>query len=138
MVLGPNETVARKVERALAKTEALIETLVVYPERMRRNLEASGGLVFSGQLLLDLVENGVQREEAYRMVQRNAMKAWNEDRNFRELIFGDAEITKKVPRDKLERAFDLGRQLRNVDKVFARVFREGFRAEDAKKKKEHA
>ena len=107
----------------LAKTADLIDTLIVYPERMRKNLESSGGLVFSGQLLLDLVEHGVLREDAYRMVQRNAMKAWNEDKDFRELIFSDSEITSKVPRQTLERAFDLERQLRNVDQIFARVFK---------------
>jgi adenylosuccinate lyase len=133
-VILPDSTIL--ADYLLAKTADLIETLVVYPERMRKNLEASGGLVFSGQLLLDLVDNGVLREEAYRMVQRNAMQAWNEDRNFRELIFSDAEITKKVPRERLERAFDLQRQLRNVDKVFARVFSEDFAG--AKKKTEHA
>jgi len=89
---------------------------------MLQNLESSGGLVFSGQLLLDLVEHGVSREEAYRMVQRHAMRAWQEGRNFRELVLKDGEITKRVPRPKLERAFDLSRQLRNVDKIFARVF----------------
>jgi len=106
----------------LAKTTNLVDTMVVYPERMLQNLESSGGLVFSGQLLLDLVEHGVSREEAYRMVQRHAMRAWQEGRNFRELVLKDGEITKRVPRPKLERAFDLSRQLRNVDKIFARVF----------------
>jgi len=106
----------------LAKTTNLVDTMFVYPERMLQNLESSGGLVFSGQLLLDLVEHGVSREEAYRMVQRHAMRAWQEGRNFRDLVLKDNEITKRVPRAQLERAFDLKRQLRNVDKIFARVF----------------
>ncbi|HEX6907325.1 MAG TPA: adenylosuccinate lyase [Terriglobales bacterium] len=106
----------------LAKTTSLVDTMFVYPERMLQNLESSGGLVFSGQLLLDLVEHGVSREEAYRMVQRHAMRAWQEGRNFRELVLKDKEITKRVPRAQIERAFDLKRQLRNVDKIFARVF----------------
>ncbi|HLX74493.1 MAG TPA: adenylosuccinate lyase [Terriglobales bacterium] len=108
----------------LAKTTSLVDTMLVYPERMLQNLESSGGLVFSGQLLLDLVEHGVSREEAYRMVQRHAMRAWQEGRNFRELVLKDKEITKRVPRAQIERAFDLKRQLRNVDKIFARVFPE--------------
>jgi len=79
-------------------------------------------LVFSGQLLLDLVEAGVLREDAYRIVQRNAMRAWKEDLNFRELVLADPEITSKVKRETIERAFELNRQLRNVDKIFNRVF----------------
>jgi adenylosuccinate lyase len=106
----------------LAKTTNLVDTMFVYPERMRQNLESSGGLVFSGQLLLDLVEHGVSREDAYRMVQRHAMRAWQEGKNFRELVLKDKEITKRVPRAQIERAFDLKRQLRNVDKIFDRVF----------------
>ena len=95
---------------------------MVYPDRMLRNLDSTGGLVFSGQLLLDLVEQGVSREDAYRIVQRNAMRAWNEDLNFRELVLSDPAVTGRVPREQIERAFDLKRQLRNVDKIFARVF----------------
>ena len=110
------------VDYTLAKTTVLMETLFVYPDRMRRNLESSGGLVFSGQLLLDLVEHGVSREEAYRMVQRHAMRAWQEGLNFRELVLKDKAITSRVPPRQIEAAFDLARQLRNVDKIFARVF----------------
>jgi adenylosuccinate lyase len=108
----------------LAKTTNLVDTMFVYPERMLDNLESSGGLVFSGQLLLDLVEHGVSREDAYRMVQRHAMRAWQEGKNFRQLVLKDKEIRKRVPRAQIERAFDLKRQLRNVDKIFARVFPE--------------
>jgi adenylosuccinate lyase len=72
--------------------------------------------------LLDLVEHGVSREEAYRTVQNHAMRAWKEGRNFRELVLKDKSITSQVPRAQLERAFDLKRQLRNIDKIFARVF----------------
>ena len=119
----PDSTIL--VDYLLAKTTNLIETLLVYPERMRENLESTGGLVFSGQLLLDLVEKGVLREDAYRLVQRNAMQAWKEELNFRELILNDTEITSKVKRETLEHAFDLQRPLRNVDKIFRRVFGEG-------------
>jgi adenylosuccinate lyase len=110
------------VDYTLQKTTNLIDTMFVYPERMRRNLESTGGLVFSGQLLLDLVEHGLSREDAYRLVQKHAMRAWQEDKNFRELVLGDKEITSRVSRRQVERAFDLKRQLRNVDKIFARVF----------------
>ena len=106
----------------LNKTADLIETLLVYPERMRANLESTHGLVFSGQLLLDLVESGVSREDAYRLVQSHAMHAWKENLDFHELIVNDPEIRGRVPRAKIERAFDLDRQLKNIDKIFARVF----------------
>jgi adenylosuccinate lyase len=106
----------------LNKSATLIETMFVYPERMRANLESTRGLVFSGQLLLDLVESGVSREDAYRVVQSHAMRAWKENLDFHELILNDPEIKGRVPRAKIERAFDLRRQLKNIDKIFARVF----------------
>jgi adenylosuccinate lyase len=106
----------------LSKTTSLIETMFVYPERMRANLESTHGLIFSGQLLLDLVEHGVSREDAYRLVQSHAMRAWRENLDFHQLVLGDKEITSKVPRQQIEYAFDLPRQLKNVDKIFARVF----------------
>jgi adenylosuccinate lyase len=133
-VILPDSTIL--VDYLLAKTTQIVDTLLVYPERMLRNLESTGGLVFSGQLLLDLVEEGVLREDAYRMVQRNAMRAWKEGANFRDLINGDAEITKRVARRKIDRAFQLDRQLRNVDKIFALVFGGGVPAK--KKKKDRA
>ncbi len=106
----------------LTKTANLIDTLIVYPERMRANLESTHGLIFSGQLLLDLVEHGVSREDAYRLVQSHAMRAWKESLNFHDEILADKEITTKVPRKQVEHAFDLPRQLKNVDKIFGRVF----------------
>jgi adenylosuccinate lyase len=106
----------------LNKTANLIETMFVYPERMMANLESTRGLVFSGQLLLDLVESGVSREDAYRLVQSHAMRAWKENLDFHELVLNDPEIRGRVPRAKIERAFDLKRQLENIDKIFARVF----------------
>ncbi|MFY9843248.1 MAG: adenylosuccinate lyase [Terriglobales bacterium] len=108
----------------LNKTANLIETMFVYPARMLANLESTRGLVFSGQLLLDLVESGVSREDAYRLVQSHAMRAWKENLNFHDLIVDDPEIGGRVPRAKIERAFDLKRQLKNIDKIFARVFPE--------------
>jgi adenylosuccinate lyase len=110
------------VDYLLQKTASLVDTMFVYPERMKINLESTGGLVFSGQLLLDLVEHGVSREHAYRMVQRHAMRAWKKGLNFRQLVLQDKAITRRVPRAQVERAFDLKRQLRNIDKIFARVF----------------
>jgi adenylosuccinate lyase len=106
----------------LNKTANLIDTMFVYPERMLANLESTRGLVFSGQLLLDLVESGVSREDAYRLVQSHAMRAWKENLDFHELILNDPEIRGRVPRAKIERAFDLQRQLKNIDKIFQRVF----------------
>jgi adenylosuccinate lyase len=121
-VILPDSTIL--LDYMLTKTTNLIETMFVYPKRMIRNLESTGGLVFSGQLLLDLVEAGVLREDAYRIVQRNAMQAWKEELNFRELIAKDPEITSRVKPETLEHAFDLNRPLRNVDKIFRRVFGE--------------
>jgi len=112
------------VDYLLQKTTNLVDTMFVYPERMKTNLDSTRGLVFSGQLLLDLVEHGVSREDAYRMVQAHAMRAWKEGADFRRLVLNDKEITGRVPAKQLEHAFDLKRQLRNIDKIFARVFRE--------------
>jgi adenylosuccinate lyase len=106
----------------LDRTATLVEKLLVYPERMRQNLEMTRGLVFSGQLLLDLAGKGVLREDAYRWVQRHAMKAWETGGEFRELVLADPDISQAMPRDEILSAFDLNRQLRNVDALFARVF----------------
>jgi adenylosuccinate lyase len=106
----------------LNKTANLVETMFVYPARMLANLNGTRGLVFSGQLLLDLVEAGISREDAYRLVQSHAMHAWREGLDFHELILNDPAITGRVPRAKIERSFDLRRQLKNIDKIFVRVF----------------
>ena len=106
----------------LSKTANLVETMFVYPERMLANLHSTRGLVFSGQLLLDLVESGISREDAYRLVQGHAMRAWRDGLDFHELILEDPEIAGRVPRAKIEHAFDLKRQFKNIDKIFARVF----------------
>jgi adenylosuccinate lyase len=119
------------VDYMLQKTTNLIETMFVYPERMQANLDSTRGLVFSGQLLLDLVEHGVSREDAYRLVQGHAMRAWREGLDFHQLVLGDKSITDRVPRKQIEHAFDLDRQLRNIDKIFGRVFR-GKRAKSKK------
>jgi len=119
-VILPDSTTL--VDYLLDKTANLLDTMSVYPERMKANLESTGGLVFSGQLLLDLVEHGVSREDAYQRVQSHAMRAWKEDLNFRDLVMHDRNITDRVPAKAIQRAFDLKRQLRNIDAIFARVF----------------
>ena len=119
-VILPDSTIL--TDYLLNRTTNLIDTLLVYPKRMMKNLESTGGLVFSGQLLLDLAEHGMSREDAYRLVQSHAMRAWKEDLNFHELVMNDQEITSRVPREQIERAFSLDRQLRNVDRIFERVF----------------
>ena len=119
-VILPDSTIL--VDYLLTKTTNLIDMLLVYPNRMLKNLESTGGLVFSGQLLLDLAEHGMSREDAYRLVQKHAMRAWKEDLNFRELVMKDPEITSRVPPKQIEQAFSIERQLRNVDKIFGRVF----------------
>ena len=119
----------------LTKTANIIDQMFVYPERMLANLNLTKGLVFSGQLLLDLVENGVSREEAYRTVQTHAMRAWKEGLNFYELVTADPAITGRVPRKQIDRAFDLQRQLKNIDKIFARVFPTPPKATAFKRKK---
>jgi adenylosuccinate lyase len=119
-VILPDSTTL--VDYMLQKTANLLNTMFIYPERMKANLESTGGLVFSGQLLLDLVEHGVSREDAYRLVQSHAMRAWKEGLNFRDLISNDPEVKRRVPARAVENAFDLKRQLRNIDAIFARVF----------------
>jgi adenylosuccinate lyase len=118
-VILPDSTIL--ADYLLAKTADLIEKLVVYPARMKKNLESTGGLIFSGQLLLDLAEAGMLREDAYRLVQKHAMNAWQNDLVFRDLVSADPEISGRLNAGKLARTFDLDRQLGNVDAIFARV-----------------
>ena len=106
----------------LDRTTRLVDTLLVYPERMRRNLEMTRGLVFSGQLLLDLAASGMLREEAYRIVQAHAMRAWEEEGDFRAAIEADPQIRAAMTPEQLAESFSLDRQLRNVDRIFERVF----------------
>ena len=119
-VILPDSTIL--VEYLLAKTTDLIDRLLVYPDRMRKNLESGGGLVYSGQLLLELAAKGVLREQAYRWVQRNAMKAWEEDGDFRALAEADADIAEVLGQAEFDHAFSLDNQLRHVDAIFKRVF----------------
>ncbi len=118
-IIFPDSTIL--VDYLLAKSTDLIDRLLVYPERMKKNLESTGGLIFSGQLLLDLAEAGMSREDAYRLVQSHAMRAWKEDLDFREEVARDEEIMKLLSPEKLARTFDYQRQLGNVDAIFKRV-----------------
>jgi adenylosuccinate lyase len=122
-VVLPDASIA--LDYMLARATSLIDTLVVYPARMLENLNATRGLVFSGQLLLALTQSGVSREQAYEWTQRNAMRTWDEGGDFRTRVLEDPDITAHLSRDEIERAFALDTYLRNVDKVFARVFDEG-------------
>lgn len=106
----------------LDRTQKLIDGLVVYPENMMKNLEAMRGVIFSGQLLLALTRHNITREDAYQLVQRNAMRVWDEGINFQDLVLADEEIAKLLPKSEIEAVFDLKVQLRNVDKIMARVF----------------
>ena len=119
-VILPDSTIL--LDYLLAKTTELMANLLVYPEQMMKNLESTGGLVYSGQLLLDLAEAGLSREDAYKIVQGHAMKAWREGKNFHKIVLRDPVIISHLTQEQMERAFDLKRQLRNVDKVFIRVF----------------
>ncbi|HUA93057.1 MAG TPA: adenylosuccinate lyase, partial [Terracidiphilus sp.] len=121
-VIFPDSTIL--VDYLLAKTTDLIDRLLVYPERMKRNLESTGGLIFSGQLLLDLAEAGMLREDAYRLVQAHAMRAWKEDLNFRDEVSRDPQIAALLSEEKLAQTFDYSRQLGNVDAIFKRVLGE--------------
>jgi len=106
----------------LQKMASLVDGLVVYPERMLENLKATRGSIFSGQLLLALTQAGVSREQAYEWTQRNALKAWDEGQELKPLILADKEIRAHLSEDQIARAFSLDTYLRNVEKVFARVF----------------
>ncbi len=118
-IIFPDSTIL--VDYLLAKTADLIDRLLVYPERMKKNLESTGGLIFSGQLLLDLAEAGMLREDAYRLVQGHAMRAWKEDLVFRDEVARDPAITALLSPEKLAETFDYTRQLGNVDAIFKRV-----------------
>lgn len=108
----------------LAKTTSLLDTLVVYPENMLKNLNLTRGLVFSGQLMLALTQKGISREDAYVYTQRNAMKVWDEGGEYKDLVINDAEIREKLSAEEVEKVFSYEHYLRNVGKVFERVFGE--------------
>jgi adenylosuccinate lyase len=119
-MIGPDATVT--LDFALARMAGVIESLVVYPENMRKNLDRLGGLVHSQRVLLALVDKGLAREDAYRLVQRNAMRAWQEGGDFLALLKADPEVFKALSASDLEPLFDLGYHTKHVDDIFARVF----------------
>ena len=121
-IILPDSTIL--IDYMLAKMTTVVADMRVFPERMLRNLDATQGLVFSGQLLQDLVEKGMPRDDAYKAVQENAMVAWETDASFRESVAKDSRITKFLDGKALEHTFDLQRHLRYVDAIFARVFAE--------------
>jgi adenylosuccinate lyase len=118
-IILPDSTIL--ADYLLAKTDQLIARLLVYPDRMLRNLESTGGLIFSGQLLLDLAAAGISREDAYRLVQSHAMRAWKEGLAFRDEVARDPAIAALLTPAQLAAAFDFHRQLANVDAIFERV-----------------
>ena len=119
-VVLPDSSIA--TDYMLAKMTSLIDGLVVYPERMLENLNATRGSIFSGQLLLALTQAGVSREQAYEWVQRNALKAWDEGRDLKPLISTDKDITSHLGQEQIDRTFSLDTYLRNIDAIFQRVF----------------
>ncbi|HEV2298200.1 MAG TPA: adenylosuccinate lyase [Candidatus Acidoferrales bacterium] len=119
-VILPDSTIL--LDYMLAKMTEIVGKMKVFPERMKRNLDATQGLVFSGQLLQDLVEHGAPREDAYKWVQGHAMAAWESETSFRERVAADANIARFMNAAALEKTFDLSRQLKSVDAIFARVF----------------
>jgi adenylosuccinate lyase len=119
-IILPDSTIL--LDYMLHRTTEIVAIMKVFPERMRRNLDATHGLVFSGQLLQDLVEHGASREDAYKWVQAHAMAAWESDPSFKDRVAADANIRKFLDDRALAHTFDLHRQLRAVDAIFARVF----------------
>jgi len=120
--IAPDATIT--LDFALVRAAGLIEKLVVYPERMLANLNHAGGLVHSGRVLLALTQKGVSREDAYRLVQRSAMRAWRGEGQFKDLLKSDPEVTRLLKPAELEALFDLEYHFKEVDTIFARVFGE--------------
>jgi adenylosuccinate lyase len=121
-VIVPDTFIA--LDHMVRRFTRIVAGMLVYPERMRENLERSRGVVFSGTVLLELAQRGVSREQAYEWVQRNAMRAFHEQRDFKVLLQADPDVTSVLSIEDLERAFDLNAQLRHVDHIFDRVFQE--------------
>ncbi|MGB9403781.1 MAG: adenylosuccinate lyase [Candidatus Acidiferrales bacterium] len=119
-IILPDSTIL--IDYMLAKMADIVANMKVFPERMRRNLDSTQGLVFSGQLLQDLVERGMPREDAYKAVQAHAMAAWESETSFRDRVDADPNIAKFLDAKALAHTFDLKRQLRSVDAIFQRVF----------------
>ena len=119
-MIGPDATVT--LDFALHRLTGIIKGLVVYPERMRANMDRLGGLIHSQRVLLALTAAGVSREDAYRLVQRNAMKVWQDNKDFLTELLADPEVTRALPEKTIRAQFDLGYHTKHVDDIFARVF----------------
>jgi adenylosuccinate lyase len=119
-VILPDSFIA--LDHMLRRFTRIVSGMVVYQDRMMENLRRSRGVVFSGTVLLELAKRGISREQAYEWVQRSAMRAFHEQRDFKELLLADPDVATKVSRDVIDEAFDLGMQLKNVDAIFGRVF----------------
>ena len=119
-MIGPDATVT--LDFALSRLTGVIEKLLVYPDRMQKNLDQLGGLVHSQRVLLALTQAGVSREDAYKMVQRNAMKVWEEGKDFLTELLGDAHVTAALGEDEIREKFDMGYHTKYVDTIFKRVF----------------
>ncbi|CAA9525346.1 MAG: Adenylosuccinate lyase @ SAICAR lyase [uncultured Sphingomonas sp.] len=120
--IGPDATIT--LDFALARLTGVIDKLLVYPERMQRNMDRMGGLIHSQRVLLALTQAGLSREDSYALVQRNAMKVWQSDGalSLLDLLKADPEVTAAIPAEQLEQSFDLGYHLRQIDTIFTRVF----------------
>ena len=118
--IGPDATVT--LDFALARLTGVIENLVVYPDNMRANMDRLGGLIHSQRVLLALTAAGLSREDAYRLVQRNAMKTWDQGKDFLAELKADKEVAKALSDADLDALFDLGYHTRRVDEIFERVF----------------
>ncbi len=118
--IGPDATIT--LDFALARAAGVVDKLIVYPERMKENLDKTRGLVHSQRVLLALTQAGAAREDAYRLVQRNAMRAWNGEGALLDLLKADKDVTAKLPPAQLEKLFDLEYHLKHVDTIFSRVF----------------
>jgi len=119
-VILPDSFIA--LDHMLRRFTRIVSGMVVYPDRMRENLDRSRGVVFSGSVLLELARRGVSREQAYEWVQRNAMRSFHEQQPFQDLLLADTDVAAVLPRDVVEAAFDLDVQLQHVDAIFDRVF----------------
>jgi adenylosuccinate lyase len=119
-MIGPDATIT--LDFALARLAGIIDKLVVYPDSMRKNLDRLGGLIHSQRVLVALTQKGASREDAYRLVQRNAMKAWRSEGDFLSLLKADPEVTRLIGQSELDACFDLGFHMKHVDTIFNRVF----------------
>ena len=119
-VIGPDATTL--TDFMLVRLTGLIENLLVYPENMKKNLEKMGGLIFSEKILLKLIESGLKREEAYALVQKQAMKTWEEAADFESSVRSDSAISKRISSKEFDQIFDVKNSLRHVDTIFKRVF----------------